>query len=94
MECDAPDPSISNAPYRLYNIGHNDPVNLLNMINMLEDVLGKKAQIVMKPMQPGDVLETYADIDAIDAAVGFKPSTSLEEGLAKFAEWYRGFYGE
>ncbi len=89
---DAPDPSISNASYRLYNIGHNSPVNLLNMINMLEDVLGKKAQIVMKPMQPGDVLETYADIDAIDAAVGFKPSTSLEEGLTKFAEWYKEFY--
>lgn len=89
----APDPSISNAPYRLYNIGHNSPINLLSMIKTLEGVLGKKAELVMKPMQPGDVLETYADIDAIDAAVGFKPSTSLEDGLAKFAEWYQEFYG-
>jgi len=89
---DAPDPSISNAPYRLYNIGHNNPENLMDMISVLENVLGKKAEIIMKPMQPGDVVETYANIDAIKDAVGFEPKTSLAEGLGAFADWYRGYY--
>lgn len=87
-----PDPATSNAPYRLYNIGNNNPVQLLDMISLLEDSLGKKAVINMLPMQPGDVHETYADIDALSAAVGFKPSTDLKDGLQKFATWYQGYY--
>ena len=90
---DLPDPSSSNAPYRIYNIGHNNPVPLMDMIKSLESALGKKAQFNMMPMQAGDVLETYADINAIKNAVGFDPKTSLDEGLAKFAEWYMGYYG-
>ncbi len=87
-----PDPATSNAPYRLYNIGNNNPVQLMDMIGLLEEALGKKAVIEMKPMQPGDVYSTYADIDALEQAVGFKPSTNLKDGLQKFAEWYRGYY--
>ncbi|MEM9468986.1 MAG: NAD-dependent epimerase [Pseudomonadota bacterium] len=87
-----PDPATSKAPYQLYNIGHNNPENLMDMIAKLEEALGKKAEINMKPMQPGDVYETYADIEAIKNAVGFEPKTSLDEGLSKFVEWYKGFY--
>ncbi len=81
-----------NEPYRLFNIGNNNPVQLMDMIGIIEDKLGKKAETNMLPMQPGDVKETYADISALEQAVGFKPSTSLEEGLDKFVEWYRGYY--
>ncbi|HPF77851.1 MAG TPA: capsular biosynthesis protein CpsI, partial [Alphaproteobacteria bacterium] len=72
--------------------GNNNPVQLMDMIGLLEEALGKKAVIEMKPMQPGDVYSTYADIDALEQAVGFKPSTNLKDGLQKFAEWYRGYY--
>ena len=89
---DAPDPSSSAAPYRLYNIGNNNPVALMEMIATLEDALGKKAEVNMKPMQPGDVYETYANIDALEQAVGFKPSTDLKDGLTRFTDWYRGYY--
>jgi len=88
-----PDPSSSNAPYRVYNIGNNQPVELLNMIQILEDALGVKAQKNFLPMQPGDVRETYANVDDLARDVGFRPSTSLEEGLGRFVEWYRGYYG-
>lgn len=91
-KADTPEISTSNAPYRIYNIGNNNPVKLMDMIEYLEEALDKKAKINMKPMQPGDVYQTYADIDAIQEAVGFKPTTNLKEGLAKFAEWYRGYY--
>jgi UDP-glucuronate 4-epimerase len=87
-----PDPATSNAPYRLYNIGNNNPVQLMEMIQNLEEALGKKAVVNMKPMQPGDVYETYANIDALEKAVGFKPSTDLKTGLQKFADWYQGYY--
>lgn len=90
---EAPDPSSSKAPYRLYNIGNNNPVQLMDMIKTLENALGKEAVLEMKPMQPGDVYETYANIDALEQAVGFKPSTDLKDGLQKFAEWYQGYYG-
>lgn len=89
----SPDPSISNAPYRLYNIGHNRPEKLLDMISILEKFLGKEAEKNMLPMQPGDVYETYADITDLEKAVGFKPVTSLQEGLGKFAQWYKDYYG-
>lgn len=87
-----PDPATSSAPYRLYNIGNNNPVQLMDMIHYLEEALGKKAVTEMKPMQPGDVYETYADIDALEQAVGFKPSTDLKDGLQKFAAWYGEYY--
>lgn len=89
---DAPDPGTSLAPYKLYNIGNNNPVKLMHMIETLERALGKTAGKNFLPMQPGDVPATYADVDDLMADVGFKPSTSIEEGLEKFAHWYRAFY--
>jgi len=90
---DDPDPASSSAPYRLQNIGNNNPVELMHLIEVLEDALGKKAEKQMLPTQPGDVLATYANIDPLIADVGFKPETSIEDGVARFVEWYRGFYG-
>jgi UDP-glucuronate 4-epimerase len=89
---DAPDPSTSNAPWRVYNIGNNEPVALMDFIAAIEDALGKKANMLMRPLQPGDVPETYADIDAISRATGFKPHTSMREGVGRFVEWYKDFY--
>ncbi len=89
---DAPDSATSYAPYRLYNIGNNQPVELLRFIGVLEDCLGRKAVKNMLPMQAGDVPATYADVDDLIRDVGFKPSTSIEEGLRKFVEWYREYY--
>lgn len=80
------------APYKIYNIGNNQPEQLMDMISILEDALGKKAVTDMKPMQMGDVKETYADIDALERAVGFKPSTSLEKGITQFVDWYKNYY--
>jgi UDP-glucuronate 4-epimerase len=80
-------------PYRLYNIGNHSPVSLLDFIQILEDCLGRKAEKLFLPMQPGDVLETYADVSALVADVGFSPSTPLAVGLDKFTRWYRSFYG-
>ena len=91
---DRPDPASSSAPYRLQNIGNNNPVELMHLIDVLEDALGKKAEKQMLPIQPGDVLATYANIDPLIADVGFKPETSIEDGVAKFVEWYRGYYGK
>ena len=87
-----PDPGISYAPYRIYNIGNNHPVELLHFIEVLEDCLGKKAVTNMLPMQAGDVLATYADVDDLITEVGFKPCIAIEEGLSKFVDWYRGYY--
>ncbi len=81
------------APYAIYNIGNHQPVRLLDYIATLERVLGKKAKIEMKPMQPGDVKATYADTQALARAVGFAPSTPLDQGLAKFAAWFKPYYG-
>ncbi|MBN9076862.1 MAG: capsular biosynthesis protein CpsI [Rhizobiales bacterium 65-79] len=89
----APDPAISSAPYRLYNIGNNRPVRLLDFIAAIEKALGKKAKMNMLPLQKGDVEATYADIEALREAVGFSPSTPIEEGIGRFVEWYRGYYG-
>ncbi len=88
----APKPSSSNAPYRIYNIGNNRPVKLMRYIEVLEQCLGKKAKLDLLPLQPGDVLETIADVSRLDAAVGFKPSTPIEDGIARFVEWYRWYY--
>jgi len=87
-----PDPGTSSAPYRVYNIGNNQPVELLRMIQILERALGVEAVKNFLPMQPGDVLETYANVDDLVRDVGFRPSTSLEVGLGRFVEWYRAYY--
>ena len=79
----------ARAPYRVYNIGNNQPVELMRFIEVLEDCLGMKADKNMLPMQPGDVPATYADVDDLTDAVGFPPSTPLEIGIARFVEWYR-----
>lgn len=87
-----PDPSTSPARYRIYNIGNNNPVELMTFIEVLEKCLGKKAQKNLLPIQAGDVPETYADIDDLESDVGFKPSTSIEDGIGKFVEWYKWYY--
>jgi UDP-glucuronate 4-epimerase len=84
-----PDPSSSYAPYKVYNIGNHNPVKLMDFINVLEKLIGKKAKMEFLPMQPGDVKETYADITDLHKDVGFYPSTSIEEGLANFVKWYK-----
>jgi UDP-glucuronate 4-epimerase len=81
------------APYAIYNIGNHTPVGLLEYIGALERALGRKAALEMKPMQPGDVKSTYADTRALERAVGFSPSTPLAEGLARFAAWFKKYYG-
>jgi UDP-glucuronate 4-epimerase len=89
---DKPDPGTSKAPYRLYNIGNNRPVELMHLINTLEKCLGKTAEKNMLPMQPGDVPATYADVDDLMRDVGFKPATPIETGVARFVEWYRQYH--
>ncbi|MFH1985680.1 MAG: NAD-dependent epimerase [Pseudomonadota bacterium] len=91
---DAPDPGTSYAPYRIYNIGNNQPVALIDFIETLERALGIEAQKVFMDMQPGDVKATHADIDDLIAATGFCPHTQLEEGIRQFVAWYRGYYSE
>jgi UDP-glucuronate 4-epimerase len=88
-----PDPATSFAPYRLYNIGNNSPVELVRFIEVLEDCLGKKALKQLLPMQPGDVSATYADVDDLMNAVDFRPSTPIETGIENFVNWYREYYG-
>ncbi len=88
-----PDPATSLAPYRLYNIGHHEPVELIQLIELLEQNLGRKAIKNFLPMQPGDVPDTYADIDDLVRDAGFHPSTSIADGVRKFVEWYREYYG-
>jgi UDP-glucuronate 4-epimerase len=88
----APNPSSSNAPYRLYNIGNNRPVKLMRYIKVLEQCLGKEAKLDLLPLQAGDVPETIADVTRLEAAVGFKPDTPIEVGIARFVEWYRSYY--
>ncbi|NIQ98166.1 MAG: NAD-dependent epimerase/dehydratase family protein, partial [Desulfuromonadales bacterium] len=90
---DAPDPGTSAAPYRIYNIGNNQPVELMAMIETLEAALGKKAEKNYLPIQPGDVPATYADVDDLMSDVGFKPQTPLEVGIGNFVDWYRDYYG-
>ena len=90
---DDPDPARSYAPYRIFNIGNNKPVDLLAYISVIERCVGKKARMEMLPMQPGDVPSTMADVSELEAAVGFRPETSVEEGVARFVEWYRDYYG-
>jgi UDP-glucuronate 4-epimerase len=89
---DHPDPGTSRAPYKLYNIGANRPIELLDFIGILERCLGKRAIKNMLPLQPGDVPYTYADVDALVTDVGYKPGTTLEEGIGRFVEWYKNYY--
>jgi len=89
---DNPDPGTSLAPYRVYNIGNNNPVNLLAFIETLEKCLGKQAIKNLLPLQPGDVPDTYADVSDLVSDLGYKPGTSLETGIGNFVEWYRNFY--
>jgi UDP-glucuronate 4-epimerase len=87
-----PDPSTSNAPFRLYNIGNNRPVPLMHYIEVLEQCLGKKAQKNMLPLQLGDVPETSANIDDLVTDVGYRPATPVEEGVRRFVDWYLAYY--
>ncbi|MEE9334080.1 MAG: NAD-dependent epimerase [Granulosicoccaceae bacterium] len=89
---DNPDPASSSAPYRVYNIGNSNPVDLEHYIAVLEDCLGKKALKNPLPLQAGDVPNTYADVSDLVSDVGYKPETTVEEGIAKFVEWYREYY--
>lgn len=89
----APDPSSSSAPFRLYNIGNNEPVQLLRYIEVIEECMGRKAQKNFLPMQPGDVPETFADIDDLVRDVGYRPATPIEAGVRRFVEWFCDYYG-
>ncbi|WP_078120571.1 NAD-dependent epimerase [Thiosocius teredinicola] len=89
---DEPDSGTSRAPYRLYNIGNNSPVELMHYIETLENCLGKKAEKELLPLQPGDVPDTYANVDDLVNDLGYKPATSVEEGVANFVKWYREYY--
>jgi UDP-glucuronate 4-epimerase len=86
-----PNPARSAAPWRVYNIGNNAPVELMQVVRLLEDNLGRKAECELLPMQPGDVPATYADVDDLMRDVGFKPSTSIEDGIRQFVAWYRDY---
>ncbi len=86
-------PATSTAPWRLYNIGNNRPVPLMQWIETLERCLGRKARVELAPLQPGDVVATAADIAALERDVGFRPATPIAEGVRRFVEWYRGYYG-
>jgi UDP-glucuronate 4-epimerase len=89
---DAPDPATSRAPYRLYNIGNHQPVELLHLIKVLERCLGRRAEVNLQPMQPGDVPETFADVDDLARDVGFQPATTIEVGVGRFVGWYREYF--
>ena len=84
----------SRAPHRLYNIGNNQPEELMHLIAVLEEAIGQKAQIDFQPMQPGDVHATFADISAISQDIGFAPSTAIEAGVPRFVNWYRAYHQE
>jgi UDP-glucuronate 4-epimerase len=88
-----PDPASSRAPYRLYNIGSTRPIDLLRYIEVLEDCLGRKAEKLMLPMQPGDVADTFADVRELEADMGYRPATPIEVGVRNFVDWFREYYG-
>lgn len=87
-----PDPATSLAPYRVYNIGNSQPVQLMRYIEVIENCLGRKAQLNLLPMQPGDVADTFADVSALKTAVAYQPGTTVETGVQRFVEWYRDYY--
>jgi UDP-glucuronate 4-epimerase len=90
---DSPDPATSKAPWRVYNIGNNRPVELLRYIEVIEECLGRTAEKNLLPLQPGDVPDTYADVDALAEDVGYKPDTPIEVGIRRFIDWYQSYYG-
>ncbi len=90
---DKPDPGSSSAPWRVYNIGNNNPVEVLEVVRLLEDAIGRKAQRELLPMQPGDVPATFADVTDLMRDVDFKPATAIGEGVARFVDWYRAYHG-
>ena len=92
-DSDRPDPATSSAPYRVYNIGNNSPVDLEHYIRVLEDCLGTKAEKNLLPLQPGDVPDTFADVSDLVRDVGYQPATSVEEGVSRFVAWYRDYHG-
>ena len=92
-QADAPDPATSNAPFRIFNIGNNSPVTLEAYIEAIEQVLGRKAERELLPLQKGDVPDTYADVSELAAAVNYKPATPVATGVARFVQWYRDYYG-
>jgi UDP-glucuronate 4-epimerase len=89
---DKPDPATSKAPWKVFNIGNNNPEELTHVVALLEKEFGRAAKKDMLPMQPGDVEATYADITALEREIGFKPATPIENGIARFARWYREFH--
>ena len=92
FDTDNPDPAISNVPWRVYNIGNSKPVELMHYIKLLEGYLGKKAEMNMLPMQPGDIPATWADTSDLEEAVGYKSTTSVEDGVKAFVDWYLEYY--
>ncbi|MDP1910326.1 MAG: capsular biosynthesis protein CpsI, partial [Hyphomicrobium sp.] len=88
-----PDPATSSAPYAIYNIGNHKAVELMRFIGVLEKALSREAKKNYLPLQAGDVPETFADVSNLIADVGFAPATSIEEGVPRFVDWYRGYYG-
>jgi len=91
---DAPDPATSRAPWRVYNIGNHEPVHLMRFIELLEENLGRTAQKNLLPLQPGDVPDTYADVSDLKRDVGYQPATPIEEGVRRFVDWFRDYYGD
>jgi UDP-glucuronate 4-epimerase len=92
FDAQRPDPARSRAPYRVFNIGNQGPVQLMEFVSAIEEAIGKKAQKLMRPMQPGDVPATYADVSELQQWTGFKPGTPIREGVARFVDWYRSYY--
>lgn len=92
-DSDIPDPATSDSPFRLYNIGNNDPVKLSAYIEAIEEALDKPAVKELLPLQPGDVPATYADSTELERAVDYRPATPVKEGVASFVTWYREYYG-
>jgi UDP-glucuronate 4-epimerase len=90
---ETPDPASSYAPYRIYNIGNNSPVELMRYIEILEKCLGKKAKLDMLPMQDGDVPATFANTERLESDIGFRSRTPVEEGISRFVDWYKAYYG-
>lgn len=93
-DSDNPDPGRSRVPYRIYNIGNSKPVELMHYIHIIEECLGKKAEMNLLPLQPGDVPDTYADVQALIDDTGYCPDTPVEEGVARFVDWYMDYYGD
>jgi UDP-glucuronate 4-epimerase len=90
---DRPDPATSTAPWKIYNIGNNNPEQLMHVVSLLEKEFGRTATKEMLPMQPGDVPATYADVEDLARDIGFRPSTTIEDGIKRFAKWYRDYHG-